>query len=227
MGVAERRAREKEAKRDLILDVAMGLFQEKGYNATTVDDIAQQAELGKGTIYSYFKNKEAIYFSLLIQSLEELRDDLQALKDKGIEFPQVISDTSRLIRRFHASRRGLSEIVLIQDDKSWDNFPPDLVGRYQAVLFDVLNLMKQLLEKTGEVTGIELPDPLEAAVFMLALEVGLFWITRMAPPDLQKVVDEDKLVEIMSQAVLRGLIGMDSKGKIFPQGLYPENESDS
>ncbi|MFH1151366.1 MAG: hypothetical protein V1748_12925, partial [Actinomycetota bacterium] len=115
-------------------------------------------------------------------------------------------------------------IVLIQDDKSWDNFPPELVGRHQAVLFDVLNLMKRLLEKTGEVTGIELPDPLEAAVFMLALEVGLFWITRMAPPDLQKVVDEDKLVEIMSQAVLRGLIGMDSRGKIFPRGLYPENE---
>ena len=52
-------------KREKILDAAFEKFEHYGFAKTTVDEIAQQAQVGKGTIYSYFKSKEAILVALV------------------------------------------------------------------------------------------------------------------------------------------------------------------
>lgn len=51
-------------KRERILDAAFNLFEHYGFLKTTVDEIAREAHVGKGTIYFYFKNKEDILISL-------------------------------------------------------------------------------------------------------------------------------------------------------------------
>lgn len=209
MGVAERREREKEARRELILDVAKSLFEEKGFHDTTVDDIADAAELGKGTIYSYYSSKESIYFALLIRSLESLRDDLDSVLGEDIDVRGLVSMAARAIRRFHSERQGLSEIMLIQVDESWDQFPPRLVEEHQKTLMEVLNSIQRLLERTSRQSGHTLEDPLEAAAFFMALEVGLFAITRMAPPDLSDLVDEQKMYKLARRVILKGLIELE------------------
>ena len=50
MGIAERKLRDKERKRNLILDSAEKLIFTKGYKDTSIDDIAEAAEYSKGTI---------------------------------------------------------------------------------------------------------------------------------------------------------------------------------
>ena len=60
-----RREREKEAHRQEILDAAIKVFAEKGFSAATLDEIAQEAEFSKGTIYLYFSNKEDLLYSIL------------------------------------------------------------------------------------------------------------------------------------------------------------------
>lgn len=54
MTVAKRRERERLNRREMIIATAQRLFKKKGYELTTVEEIAAGAELGKGTIYSYF-----------------------------------------------------------------------------------------------------------------------------------------------------------------------------
>jgi AcrR family transcriptional regulator len=65
MPVLERRLREKEARRTQIVDAARNLFFSKGFESTTIDDIARKTELSKGAIYLYFPSKEEIYFTLM------------------------------------------------------------------------------------------------------------------------------------------------------------------
>lgn len=65
-----RREREREARRREILDAAIRLFAEKGFEQTTLDEIAQKAEFGKGTIYHYFKNKEELIITYLQEGVE-------------------------------------------------------------------------------------------------------------------------------------------------------------
>ncbi|MCB5250528.1 MAG: TetR/AcrR family transcriptional regulator [Candidatus Cloacimonadales bacterium] len=54
----------KEDKRELILNTADRLFEKYGYSKTSMDDIASEAFIGKGTIYYYYKTKEDIFLEL-------------------------------------------------------------------------------------------------------------------------------------------------------------------
>jgi TetR/AcrR family transcriptional regulator len=58
-----------ESKRERILDAAFDKFKRYGFLKTTIDEIAQLAQVGKGTIYFYFKNKEDILESLVDREL--------------------------------------------------------------------------------------------------------------------------------------------------------------
>lgn len=60
-----------ELRRQHILDCAKKVFAEKGYYEAYVEDVIKLAHIGKGTIYEYFRNKEDLFLSLLIRSLEE------------------------------------------------------------------------------------------------------------------------------------------------------------
>lgn len=69
MGIKERREREKEERHRLILDCARGLFFDRGYEAVTMSQIADAAELGKGTLYTSFDSKESIYIELMREGI--------------------------------------------------------------------------------------------------------------------------------------------------------------
>lgn len=56
---------DKDEMRNAILDAAMRAYTERGYHAATIGDIAAQAGLGKGTLYLYFKNKDALTKALV------------------------------------------------------------------------------------------------------------------------------------------------------------------
>lgn len=56
--------KKKEEKRYLIIQAAASVFAHKGYSGTAIADIAVQAEIGKGTIYEYFKSKEDLFFAV-------------------------------------------------------------------------------------------------------------------------------------------------------------------
>lgn len=67
MGTLERRRREKDERRNRIIQSAEKVFLSKGYQATTMDDVAAEAELGKGTLYLYFKNKDELILALAMR----------------------------------------------------------------------------------------------------------------------------------------------------------------
>ena len=72
MSIQERKKREKEIRRQQILAAAKKLISRKGFNKTTMGDIAAEAELSPGTLYIYFKNKEELFTSLSIRILQFL-----------------------------------------------------------------------------------------------------------------------------------------------------------
>jgi AcrR family transcriptional regulator len=77
MGTQERRAREKERRREQILQSARRLFWKNGYEGTTMPKIADAAELAPGTLYLYFPSKEALYAELLIEGYDRLIETLK------------------------------------------------------------------------------------------------------------------------------------------------------
>ncbi len=62
--------------RQLLVDVARQIFAKKGFERTTMNDIAKASGKGRRTLYSYFSNKEDVYYAVIESELERLSDRL-------------------------------------------------------------------------------------------------------------------------------------------------------
>lgn len=62
--------------RQRLLEVARELFAHKGLEATTMNDIALTSGRGRRTLYTYFRNKEEIYFAVIEEELERLSEKM-------------------------------------------------------------------------------------------------------------------------------------------------------
>jgi TetR/AcrR family transcriptional regulator, cholesterol catabolism regulator len=71
-----RRERKKLETRQSLLAAAMALFDEKGYDATPVEEITERADVAKGTFFNYFPSKEALLAELALWRVEQLRSTL-------------------------------------------------------------------------------------------------------------------------------------------------------
>jgi len=79
MGIAERKAKEKEELKKLILQAAKKLFAEKGIEQTTIRNIATAIEYSVGTVYVYFKDKKEILNELHTQGFKQLGGEMRVL----------------------------------------------------------------------------------------------------------------------------------------------------
>ena len=79
MNPLPRKVRDKLLRRADILNAASRVFAEKGFYKATMSDIAKQAEYAVGTIYLYFKDKQALYLALTDEKVEEL---IKRVKEK-------------------------------------------------------------------------------------------------------------------------------------------------
>lgn len=77
MGSKERKEKEKMIRRKDIIDAAEYVFFQNGYEKSTMDDVAKQAEFSKRTLYVYFKSKEQIYFEIMVRGYRLLITQLQ------------------------------------------------------------------------------------------------------------------------------------------------------
>ena len=81
MGISDRKKREKEQRKTQIIEAAENLFYLKGYSATTMQEIADMAELSKGTLYLYFKNKE----ELLLEVGNKAAESMQSIAEEALK----------------------------------------------------------------------------------------------------------------------------------------------
>ncbi len=70
MGIAERKEREKEEKKKLIIDTATQLFIEQGFDKTSMRNIAEAIEYSPATIYLYFKDKSELFNAIHVQGFQ-------------------------------------------------------------------------------------------------------------------------------------------------------------
>ena len=114
-----RREREKQRQRRDMLDAAMKLFSEKGYHNASMQEIAEQAEFAVGTLYKFFKNKEALYKALITEQAERFHvalsvalgatdDEIGQLRNYVQVKGEVFMNNVSFIRLYFAETRGAS-----------------------------------------------------------------------------------------------------------------------
>jgi AcrR family transcriptional regulator len=140
-----RREREAMMHRQLILETAVELFSERGYENVSMQEIAHEAEFAVGTLYKFFENKEALYRSVLISKAEEVHQAMDTiLTEPGdpveilrrfIEFlAAVMEENRKIVRLYFSETRGIK----FQARKEFENEMKEMDERTQRKLATVM-----------------------------------------------------------------------------------------
>ena len=84
MGITERREREKEQRKNDIIDAAECVFFKKGHEVATMDDVARNLGMSKKTLYKHVSDKNDLVFKVLDFSCDEDNNMVQGICDKGL-----------------------------------------------------------------------------------------------------------------------------------------------
>lgn len=112
MGLQDRRGKEKDSRKKLILKSARALFFKKGFNKVTVDEIAKISELGKGSIYLYFNSKEEIYAQILLNDIDTFYQRVLVLFDKPSSASDLLFEFSCIYVDFFLNEGELFRILM-------------------------------------------------------------------------------------------------------------------
>ncbi len=112
MSTSDRKAWEKQQRENRIIDMAEPVFFEKGYDATTIIEIAQASGYNKRSLYLYFKDKEEIFLAVVLKGLIRLYTSLEQvaqsadIRDLGqafFDFALTHPDYLKLIMVYEAN----------------------------------------------------------------------------------------------------------------------------
>jgi AcrR family transcriptional regulator len=102
---------DKEAKRGEIAGAAKELFTNFGYKAVSMDSIADRAGVAKGTLYLYFKDKEALFYYLLREFINEFDGLLRQIKSKELPLVDEIVEVIYNLLIYRKNQKFLFMII--------------------------------------------------------------------------------------------------------------------
>ncbi len=139
--------KKKERTREIILNVALRMFAEKGYHSTTMDAIAKEARLGKGTVYRYFRNKETVFNELIESHFERLEARINAVFDERDDVLTIIAKYLRVYFQFFDSNKEFYK-VLVQEQREFGSKVRNLY--FSQILKRVPGLKRKIYEAARE-----------------------------------------------------------------------------
>jgi AcrR family transcriptional regulator len=196
-GAARTREEKRRVKREAVLRAAAQLFNEKGYVASTLDEVAERLNVSKPTLYYYVDSKDAILFECVragISMMQAAIKDAEAQGGRGID-------------KLRAAMRQYAEIVTMDFGMCLirvgeDPLPPDSRRTLRGIKAGLDQEFRQLVQLCIEDGSIAPCDPKLAA---FALEGALSWIALWYRPDgeLAPLEIADQTIELL----LTGLQG--------------------
>jgi AcrR family transcriptional regulator len=101
----------KPAAKERILNAALDVFSDKGFHLATVDEIAERAEVGKGTLYRYFANKEGLFNELVRLRMEDLEMQAGKVLDGHDDVLTMIAKYVRVYFEFFDRNQRLYHLI--------------------------------------------------------------------------------------------------------------------
>ena len=217
MGVKDRSAKVRAFRREGIVDAAERTFFSKGFAATTMDDVAREAEYTKKTLYSYFAGKDELYDAIMLRGFETLntlfdRVLLERREAKG--FDQLDSLGRAYITFIEEHAEYFEAIALYESRREESGVSSALAGAMAAEGNRSSELLIGCVRRgieDGSISG-EL-DPVRTAFALYA------WMLGMGNLILRK----RKYIEGSFNCKAEDIIG--EMFRLIPHGISPYEES--
>ena len=102
-------------KREQIMQAAEKLFTRRRFHEITLDDIVQEAHVGKGTVYKYFKDKDDLFFQVATSGFDEMCDLLRREVPGEAPFAQQLLRVCVSVTDFFDRRRQLFRMIQAEE----------------------------------------------------------------------------------------------------------------
>ncbi|MET0980693.1 MAG: TetR/AcrR family transcriptional regulator [Telluria sp.] len=167
--------KEREVKRDAVLRTAAQMFNEKGFHATSLDEVAERLHITKPTLYYYVKNKDDILFQCVSRGLALLQDAIGAVGQSGGSAKDKLFAAMRQYAEIVTMDFGMC-LIRVGEDPLPVASREKLRGMKRALDLE----FRQLIEE-GIAEGSLAPCDPKMAAFTVA--GALSWIGRWYSPD--------------------------------------------
>lgn len=184
-------------RKQQIIDAATKSFSLFGYKATTMDQVAKIANVGKGTIYTFFKNKEELFDEIINSLIHEMKLAADEAIDSSLSFHEKVHRGLYKILEFRL--RHQLTIKLFQEDKEMGT--PAVTEVMTKLENAIILYLKDKISLAIEKGEIKPCDPEITAYIMLKLYIALIfdWEKRHKP------LEKEEIAEIFEQYIFKGL----------------------
>ncbi len=213
MSTFKRKEKEKEQRHNLIVDAAQTLFFSKRYDEITIEEIAKKTQLAKGTLYTYFKSKEALYSAVALRGariMNAMFKDAAGRRQSGLEKSFALGEAYyEFYKRHTAYFRMFAEAENLPVARSDDINAAELTKVSCENLEIVLNSVV-LGIKDGSIKP-DL-DPMQTSIFLIQSTKAMI----LLPPGFEMFLkqagaDKDATIKSTLQALRRSLENTQTK----------------
>jgi AcrR family transcriptional regulator len=190
-------AKKQTVDREKIIEVAVDLFYEKGYAATSIRDISRVMKISIATLYYYFRDKEDLLFTIVEDMGNQLLSDLGKAKDRADDpldgLQQMMSRHILLTEKAHKRAKIFVEEKHNLSKKSWR-----IVHEQDRKVYDMFINQLEDIKKLGIISVDSLP--IAAFAIFGMMNWCYRWYKKDGPFSIEDV--SDRLINI----ILNGII---------------------
>lgn len=185
-----------------ILQAAANIFQEKGYHAASMQDIADAVALKKGSLYHHVESKQDILYALLDEALGMILERLGKVASRDLSAPEKIRLAMREYFSFLAENPSLSSVLLLE----YRSLEAEYKEKHIPLRDQVDQVWREILEE-GQASGeFHTPEPgLISKALLGVLNWTITWYREDGPLTAEEIADR------FTDLFLAGLLSRNSR----------------
>ncbi|MGB9699307.1 MAG: TetR/AcrR family transcriptional regulator [Thermodesulfobacteriota bacterium] len=164
-----RKEREHQARRHYILQAAEKLFAQRGFYGTTMADLATGSEFSVGTLYNFFKSKEEVYYSLIMEKLDSM---LQQLTGEINNLPEGLPQIKGVITgvfKFFQENKDFFRIFFAERFHLVTSVGPTAVGELRRKYLAYLRFVTKIMARAIKQKEVQPVEPQKLAYFLVGI----------------------------------------------------------
>lgn len=165
-------------RREQLVTIGRALFAEKGYDATSVEEIAARAKVSKPIVYEHFGGKEGLYAVVVDRETQALLGSLEAALADARQHPRVLMERAALAFLTYIDTREDGFRILVRDSPS-----THATGTYSSLLGDVAAKVESILAVQLRMRRFAAKDAALYAQMLVGMVAytGQWWLETRTP----------------------------------------------
>jgi len=185
-------------RRQEIMEAAMTSFSLFGYKATTMEQVAKIAKVGKGTVYNFFTNKEQLLSEVVMKMIDDMKVETNSTIDPSVGFMENVHKSLMHLLTFR--ERHLLFAKLIDEGKQFQT--PEVMSMLQKIEGEITSYVAQRIQIAIDKGEVRPCQPDLVAYLMLKSYVALVVDWQQNHPE---PLDEETIVSLLEETIFRGL----------------------